>query len=286
MDIKIMNKLFCFLLIFGLSGCENRIDASCSSEGAQSLIKDIINEGVEKEIIDTKTKDGTPVFSIEKAKEVLNNIVISIEDVRTTKKDSESTKAFCSGNLVITVKKDILDQAEKGRVIAKTNTLSDYAKSHSIKTDASRFFKTVDYNVQPTDNGEKIYAALTEATLLSDMVGEIVTSYLLVPIIENNTKKQIEKSNTEQSKDKAMEATNEAGRQLQIVWDSATDNIKSSLLQEQLDWKKQSDDNCRVKATKENNDDVTKDIIYFNCLKEDNNKRTEYLKQKIASFDQ
>ena len=289
-DAYNMKKILCFLLLtIIISGCEHRIDASCSSQDAQSLISQIIHEEAGKPIIELKNRDGDPLLSPEKVEELLSKVTVSLEQVRTTNRDPNSTKASCSGTLVIIVPQDMLFNAEKSRSRSNMNTLSDYAKSLDIEIATNKFSHVIEYYVQPTDDRKSIYAALTKSEPLSKMLGEIATSYLLEPFVEAKIASQVKEAqaemnneevpyhpapaaetddsyqhndvqkipdnskaqqeNAELSRYKAKDTLDEANKQINIVWNATTKAIRVAILPEQREWLKLRENKCSLKAS-------------------------------------
>jgi TPR repeat protein/antitoxin component YwqK of YwqJK toxin-antitoxin module/RNA polymerase subunit RPABC4/transcription elongation factor Spt4 len=83
----------------------------------------------------------------------------------------------------------------------------------------------------------------------------------------------------------AKNELDEANKQINIVWKSTTKTIRAALLPEQRQWLKQRENDCSLKATSEEpNNIVLQDTIKLHCMAAMTGQRTEELKQKIASI--
>lgn len=93
--------------------------------------------------------------------------------------------------------------------------------------------------------------------------------------------------NTEPLKLNTKDALDEANKQINIVWNSTTKEIRSANLPEQREWLKQRENDCSLMASAKGNDDaIAQEAAKLNCMTAMTNQRTEILKQKIASLDQ
>ncbi|POZ50023.1 lysozyme inhibitor LprI family protein [Methylovulum psychrotolerans] len=89
----------------------------------------------------------------------------------------------------------------------------------------------------------------------------------------------------EVAKYKAKDALDEANKQINIVWKSATKNTRAVLLSEQRKWLKQRENECERKASIEEPDNsIVQETIKLYCMAAMTNERTDTLKQKIASI--
>jgi len=96
---------------------------------------------------------------------------------------------------------------------------------------------------------------------------------------------QIQKAKEELAKYKAKDALDEANKQINIVWNAATKNIRKKLLPEQKEWLNQRENNCGLKASNEEpNNIVLQETIKLSCMTTITNERTEVLKQEVTKL--
>jgi hypothetical protein len=97
---------------------------------------------------------------------------------------------------------------------------------------------------------------------------------------------KIEQENLELSRYKAIDLKEEANKQINIVWNGTTKEIRATILPDQKEWLKQREAGCTAKSEEESNDSIAKDTIKFNCMAYMTDQRTEVLKQKITALSQ
>ncbi len=235
-----------------LSGC-GQASVSCSDDDAKSALEAAIRENLEKVTIDrAKAEDGSQPISNSAIRASIANIKLVIENIRTTKEDPDSTKRFCTGSLKIVFSTKTFSDATKARELVGLSDVEKMADAADIEKGADYLKGDLDYNVQPTDDGEKIYAEFENADDKLQVFGEVVAASLLKSSIETqvrNQKEQEEFALAEQEAAIEMEKTanlqqaNEAAKSsdqaLNIAWQSLGPNTRKQLLAQQRIWIKQ-----------------------------------------------
>jgi len=150
-----------------LAGCEKH-SVDCTDDSATTttigIVRDALESATAKAMQNDESSSSAPLSKIRAA---IAQLVISIDDVRTTKKDPDSTKRFCTGTLKVRFPAAALDDAEKARAAAGLNTVSDLADADDVTRSADAFTSDIDYNVQPTDDGSASMPRPTTATRCS-----------------------------------------------------------------------------------------------------------------------
>ena len=94
-------------------------------------------------------------------------------------------------------------------------------------------------------------------------------------------------SATETLRNQAQAKLDEANKRINVVWNATTQEIRNALLAEQRQWLKQREEDCALKASNEQPDDmVMQEAFKLNCMAAITDPRTEELKQKIAGLTQ
>ena len=109
---------------------------------------------------------------------------MSIDDIRTTKKDPNSTIQFCSGTLKLVYPIKILKDADETRQIAKLDSITKISEEHSVTRSADTLSSNISYTIQPTDDGKKVYAELDAMEDQINVFSEVIASSLLKPMWE------------------------------------------------------------------------------------------------------
>jgi uncharacterized protein YecT (DUF1311 family) len=273
-----------------LSGC-GQASVSCSDDDAKSALEAAIRENLEKVTIDrAKAEDGSQPISNSAIRASIANIKLVIENIRTTKEDPDSTKRFCTGSLKIVFSTKTFSDATKARELVGLSDVEKMADAADIEKGADYLKGDLDYNVQPTDDGEKIYAEFENADDKLQVFGEVVAASLLKSSIETqvrNQKEQEEFALAEQEAAIEMEKTanlqqaNEAAKSsdqaLNIAWQSLGPNTRKQLLAQQRIWIKQKDASCKVRGLQSSTDASEQKIAEVLCKAELSNQRANQL---------
>ena len=149
--------VFILIAAFSLSACNMKDDifqsnSDCSSKEAQDVLKNIIKTESEKAIT------GNDGMDISKARATLEQIKITIDNVRTTKQDPDSTKKFCTGSIKLSVPSELYNNIEKAFVLIKNpGTLKDAFQREGFEVNANVLSKNADYTTQPTDGQKQLF---------------------------------------------------------------------------------------------------------------------------------
>ncbi|MBS1187005.1 MAG: hypothetical protein H6R04_1023 [Burkholderiaceae bacterium] len=287
-----------------LAGCgKNKI--TCSDETAQSVIHSLLTEETEKVTASHKKDDGTPVFDTAKIRATLQQIKITVGNIRTSKQDPNSTKVFCEGTLKLTVPTDLLNEADKGRELLRHEKISDYAKRVGFEKTADIFSKGIIYNAQPTDDGKKVFVEIENAKLPVSMLDEIVSSAMARPLVEErkvqqeqmeakrqaeqvaeNERIKAESAKQQQEQRQAnlgqAKANNELiNQQINEIWGSLPDFTRKTLLAQQRAWIKKKEVDCKVEAAGKTTDPTDKETHRLNCDSLVTKQRAQYLQQYL-----
>lgn len=245
--------------------------------------------------------EAHPLLDAAKVRATINQIKISIESIRTTKTDPNSTKVFCEGALKFTVPTEILSEAEKTRELVKGRKLSQDAQALNFENSADTFSKGINYSVQPTDDGAKVFVEVENYKTFGSMLERIVGSALVKPLIEEKAnadakvkadqaaeqtrlQAENEKQQTEQKKAALGLAKTEnaiATQQINEIWKSLTEPKRNEILEYQRAWIKKKAIDCKVAAAGKTIDPIEKESYRLTCDSEATKIRTAQLKQYL-----
>ena len=273
-----------------LSGC-GQASVSCSDEDAKSALKAAIRENLEKVAIEQATgEDGSRSISNSTIRASIAKIKLVIENIRTTKEDPDSTKRFCTGSLKIVFSTKTFADASKARELVGLSDVEKMADAADIEKGADYLKGDLDYNVQPTDDGKKIYAEFENADDKLQVFGEVVAASLLKSSIETQARNKKEQEefaikeqeaaiNMEKSANlqQASEAAKSADQALNVAWQSLAPDTRKQLLAQQRIWIKQKDASCKVRGLQSSTDAADQKIAEILCKAELSNQRTNQL---------
>src|SRR3954466_2340997 len=235
-----------------LVSCGNLTKPSLTytNQDAVATTLNVVNDQVEKLVRNAlKREDGTSVVGLSKIRATLKQLKFSIEDIRTAKEDPNSTKKFCTGRLRVVIPQEVLEDADKSREIARQGTVADLAEQQNFEAEANAFTADLSYNVQPTDEGDKVYAQIEDGDNVYAFVSGVVGSHLTRKALENAkvqeeqaiaAQRAEEEAALAQQKSATLEeaqAENRLAEQtINEVWRSIPSDARASLLDLQRAW--------------------------------------------------
>ena len=240
MNIKYLTLLL--LSGFMLSACDKQISkTNCSSEAAYKLVSQTITDDVAKETSDEKySNTGKFIFDKAKIRASLEQLQITVESVRTTKEDPNSSKKFCSGVLKVTIPTSMLADANQSTELENKPTISDNARELNIDNSINIFTKKdFEFSVQPTDDGKELYVE-SENTIWVRLLHDIIRSALLKPILEIQRAEQVQKTEQEQQEVAQLKQETEASKleveKLSVLQEKQeADRLKQEFLDKQVE---------------------------------------------------
>lgn len=285
------------LFAFSLLGACNKMPVQCTSEGSQAPVIDIIKEELER-TISSNLRDGDETHAMSKSKirAAISKLVISIEDIRTVKEDPNSTKRFCAGTLKVRFPGQLISDADKARETAEADSVADLADRKDIDREADTFTSAIDFNVQKTDDGSKIFAETGTGNRLVGFSAEVVAASLLRPSIENAQQEQLalEQQQTAQQNAALLEqrqANLESARvenklavqRIGALWQSLPAPARTRLLPLQRAWIRKKDADCRVEAASSSVDPTEMAAARLICDTRVTQQRSDQIEQFISS---
>lgn len=294
MVIRVVILLFC---AFSLVGC-NKQPVECSESSAASPVIQIVKEQLEKETVDRSSNDGDQIVSKSKIRAAIAQLGISLADVRTSREDPNSTKRFCEATLKIRFPATLVEDADKAREALGLNSVSDVADNLDIERSADTFSVPLQFNVQPTDDGSKVFAETESGNSFFEFGGEILASGLLRYNVEEQKLQQAnaqalaaaaeESALTEQraANVNAAKVDNQLAIQtIAAVWRSIPSDVRTRLGPAQKAWIRKKDADCRVEAAATSTEPSEVEVARLYCDTRLQNDRTSWLGQFRGSED-
>lgn len=279
-------------LLIGLSACGHKT-VGCSAADAQAPAVSIVKEQLEKQI-STRMKENGPQqgFSLSKIRAAIAQLVVTIEDIRTSKEDPNSTKRFCTGTVKVKFPSNVLDDAEKTREAAQAGTVSELAENSGVDRAADTFSAPLEFNVQPTDAGDKVFAEVETGNPIFKFTSDVIASSLLRSVVENAKRDQDNAAAAQAAAENAalVEQRNAnlnaaktenqlAVQTINATWRAIDSNTRSQLLPLQRAWMRKKDADCRVEAASASTDPTEMEAARLAC-------DTRVTKDRIQSLNQ
>lgn len=263
----------------GVTACSQKPKLECSNKEAQSVTVDLIKDQIEKSVTEQLKSGNTQSHVLSSnIRATVQQLVISLLDIRTTKEDPNSTKRFCTARVHIAIPSDVIDNAEKARSDAKLTDISSLADESKVDRQANAFNVEFDYDVQPTDSGDKVFAESDDFSKISSFYGELLASSLLKSAIEQAQTAQQEAAAAQQQQQQAALAEQHAAdlaqaktdnqlanQTLTALWKNLAPDVRSSILEDQRAWIRKKIADCNVEAAASSTDAGDQEITRLRC---------------------
>lgn len=300
MKLKLLALMTCMLLVSGcdkvksIAGgsvkCDDETAKQLVVEGFSKTVSDIASKRV-KELIDTENV----TIDMGKLRSTLQQITFNVNDVRTNNSDPNSKKQYCVTEFVVKVPDQMVKDADAARAVYDENNIAQAAVLSDLSFEANQLKKEIEYLVQPTDDGKKVYVTLENPDALAYFVRDIAVDSLVKTARQNAAEvaKQDEIKRVAEEEAAAQEyqsvliseaKTNldKANENLNLVWNSTTKEVRSQLLDEQKIWLKKRELECKLESSNSDNPEVYR----INCETNMTTQRTSELRQKIYYLEE
>lgn len=291
-----------FVLAMGsvaLASCSAFSETGCSDEASKGALENAIREGLEKVALErAQDEDGNYLIGASSVRASIAKVKLILEDVRTTKEDPDSTKRFCTGKLKIVFSPETFKSADAARELLGLPKIANAIDDAGLDKGADYLKGSLDYSVQPTDDGKKVFAEFEGSDGKLDIFGEVVAASLLHDRIEN--KVRVEKQEAEFARKQEEEAVQEmlstgleaavaqrkaSQEAIGVVWNSIDADVRKQLLAQQKAWIKQKDAACRVEGLQYSTEPTEQKIAEATCQARENNSRGDMLSGYISYSD-
>ncbi|NPT33854.1 lysozyme inhibitor LprI family protein [Paraburkholderia xenovorans] len=297
-----MKKLVPLLLVASLAACSQKPEVACNGDDAKSVVTSILKDALVKQITsDFAGPNSNVQVNVDGAliRATVDKIGITLDDVLTTKSDPNSTKKFCSATMRLAVPADVVSNADAARSMLSLNSSHQGALQAGVDFDANTVKASLEYGVQPTDDGKKIYgstegnnAALTFAsTLVEESFVKTALERQKAEQAKQEQQKALQAQQQQAEIAQAQAADNEAALQkaqsdmkmandaINVVWNAGSKEWRQALLPEQRLWLAQRENDCKIKALDSGTPDTTAfQTNKLNCQVQMTVDRTQALK--------
>ena len=261
-----------------LSGC-GAAATDCASQASRDVITSIVREQVEKAAeAELAAEDGTKLASASKIRATVAELKVLIEDIRTTKKDPDSTKRFCAGTARVVVPLAMIQDADQTRKLLEMSTVDNLLEQAGLKRSADSVTFDLEFSVQPTDKRDKIYGEVEGAAPMFTALGEVVGAHLARREIEGASQAQAaEMAAAEAETAKQTEAAQKAdldlataenklaNQQINTLWKNLPEAARSQLLELQRAWVRKKTADCNIEASGVSTEAMPKEAARLRC---------------------
>jgi uncharacterized protein YecT (DUF1311 family) len=261
-----------------LSGC-GVAATDCASDSSREVITSIVREQVEKAAeAELSGEDGTKLAGAAKIRATVAELKVLIEDIRTTKKDPDSTKRFCAGTAKVVIPLAMIQDADQTRKLLDLPNVDSLLEQSGLKRSADSVTFDVEYSVQPTDKRDKIYGEIEGAAPAFTAIGQVVGAHLARRDIEGaNQAQAVQEAAAAAETAKQTEAAQKAdlemataenklaNQQINTLWKSLPEEARSQLLELQRAWVRKKTADCNIEAAGVSTEAVPKEAARLRC---------------------
>lgn len=267
--------------ILSLAGCDKisaltQKSVDCTDPVAVDLVKTTFQKAILNATKDSvQNSNNTDSANL---RATINQMTLLLDDIRTSKKDPQSTKNFCVGSLKATINADVINRADFVREHYGNKLVADDAFIQGIDFEANHTTYDIEYAVQPTDDGKKVFVELQNGTEVANFLANVVIDASQKNEVQTQKSQQIkelaqaeftQKQQEQEAAVAAAAAQKEAQDNLVAIlaeqekiktqldfkrkefnrlWESASAEAQSSLVDDQTEWVKERDEICIEKA--------------------------------------
>lgn len=261
-----------------LSGC-GVATTDCASDSSKEVITAIVREQIEKAAeADLTGEDGARMSAASKIRATVAELKVLIEDIRTTKKDPDSTKRFCAGTAKVVIPLAMIQDADQTRKLLDLPNVDSLLEASGMKRSADAVTFDLEYSIQPTDKRDKIYGEVEGAAPMFTAVGQVVGSHLARREIEGANQVQAAQmaaaeAETAKQTEAAQKADLEmataenklANQQINALWKALPEDARSQLLELQRAWVRKKTADCNIEAAGVSTEAMPKEAARLRC---------------------
>jgi uncharacterized protein YecT (DUF1311 family) len=159
-------------------------------------------------------------------------------------------------------------------------TLSDQA---GVDRQANLFKSSFDYDVQPTDKGDKIFSESSDFGKFDSFYAEAILSALLKPSIDQVQSAQQTALNEQKvaDRDQAKTANQLATQAINALWNDFPESLRQNLLDDQRAWMQKKKADCDVQAASSSTDPLVQETTRLKCDTDATQARLQVLQQTL-----
>lgn len=304
-----------------LTACSNPFSsaakAECNDEQSRQLVAEVLAKNLNQTglaQIKTLITDQGIDLDLVRFKALVQQVKFELTDVRTNRAETATTKKFCQASLKVSIPANTINDANSARAIYQEMDLQKLAILSDLELTGANVSYELEYSVQPTDDGQKIYAEVQNADVPLEFVNQVILGALQKPLrlaerreaeqseqqyaleeqqlaeeqaaiaIQQAAERQanqIAYQNLQQQE--AVQRLSSANNKLNAVWNSTNSRVRNQILAEQRIWLKKRDLECRLNS--EDAQSELREVARLRCEAEVTNQRVGVLQQMIARVE-
>ena len=309
-------------ILIGLNACDKSINVvsdntvKCGDESSLELVKSLLEDNTQSYVKNIANNEDV-VIDGSALRASTSQIKFNLEDVRTSKTKPNSTKIFSVAALSTVLDSETINRANFVNDYYGQADIHEKAFQQDIDMDGNVISYSIEYSIQPTDDGSNIYGQLQNGSELIDFIStEIVNSLQKNYVQAMKTQEQKDDIEREVSERKAMEAEAEVIAEAEAIadaeatnelvnvstekakakatmdfkrnefnelWSSASTETRESLAEGQKEWVVERDEICLSRAQEA--EVAWQEVVRMECISELLGDRYYQVKEYIDLYD-
>jgi hypothetical protein len=251
----------------------------CASDTSREVITSLVREQVaEAAEAELALEDGSRMSAASKVRATVAELKVLIEDIRTTKKDPDSTKRFCAGTARVVIPLTMIQDADQTRKLLDLSSVASLLEKAGLTRSADALTFDLEDSVQPTDKRDKIYGEVEGASPKFAALGQVVGAHLARDEIEGASKAWAAKAAAAEAEtarqteaaqkadlDMAAAENKLANQQINAVWKALPEDARSQLLEMQRAWVRKKTADCNIEAAGASTEALPKEAARLRC---------------------
>jgi len=251
----------------------------CASDTSREVITSLVREQVaEAAEAELALEDGSRMSAASKVRATVAELKVLIEDIRTTKKDPDSTKRFCAGTARVVIPLTMIQDADQTRKLLDLSSVDSLLEKAGLTRSADALTFDLEDSVQPTDKRDKIYGEVEGASPKFAALGQVVGAHLARDEIEGASKAWAAKAAAAEAEtarqteaaqkadlDMAAAENKLANQQINAVWKALPEDARSQLLEMQRAWVRKKTADCNIEAAGASTEALPKEAARLRC---------------------
>lgn len=300
MKINILSLSIVMLLLGGCDQASSLITettAQCDQEvtkkGVTERFSQDVTERAHNRVKELIANEDITV-DMGKLRSALQHITFNVLNVRTNHSDPNSNKKYCVTEFVVKIPESIIKDADTSRAVMEETNVAQTAVLSDLKFENNQLSRELEYWIQPTDDGQKMFIHLENADGLSLFLADVVIDALLksarqnaVEVAQQEEMKRIAEENATVEAYQALLLTeakakiDQANEHLNLVWNATSKDVRDALLAEQKIWLKKRELECKLNSSAAEHSEVAR----LNCEAQMTQQRTNELRHKIYELE-
>lgn len=185
---------------------------SCAGEDTLRAIDEALKEDLEFAVqTGLDRRGGLGSYDVGDLERAIERIKFELDDVRSARDEDENLLS-CRASLRVTLPKLVEDEANEALTMSESGDVRRIANRYKMKRNKGGYAADIEYTVEQTDDGKKVFVDIEDDASSLDFMGEVHAAYVLADEIRDEKIAEDQAKAAElRAEREAEEALNKAG---------------------------------------------------------------------------